>query len=146
MHSCTKFEVSLCCLMYFSLEIIDPIGQRTLLEVGQCLFHLYISLALSRVPGMHKTLNRSILKNRINRFQNILNKWINNSLETTAYQQSIIISSYQPFCLESPPLNMSVRQYSTYFVEFQCFFFLILKISVNFLKYMKSYEILQEYK
>lgn len=144
MHSGTKFEVSLCCLMYFSLEILDPIGQRTLLEVGQCLFHLYISLALSRVPRMHKTLNISILKNRINRFQNILNKWKNNSLETTAYQQSMIISSYQPFCLESPPRNMSVTQYSR-LLSFSGFF-LILKISVNFLKYMKSYEILQEYK
>ena len=79
MHSGTKFKVSICGLMYFSLEIIDPIGQRTLLEVGQCLFHLYVSLALSRGPRMHKTLNRSILNNRINRFQNILNKWKNNN-------------------------------------------------------------------
>ena len=79
MHSGNKLKVSIRGLMYFSLNIIDPIGQRTLLGLDS-VFFIFISLVLITVPRIHKTLNRSVLNNGINRFQNILNKWTNNSL------------------------------------------------------------------
>lgn len=79
MHSGNKLKISIRGLMYFSLNIIDPIGQRTLLGLDSDFF-IFISLVLITVPRTHKTLNRSVLNNGINRFQNILNKWTNNSL------------------------------------------------------------------